>query len=749
MQAEITVTNRIVALAARSVRLVIAAALAAPLAAQSSDSHIRVDQFGYRPLAQKTAVLREPLVGYDAPDPYTPGPLIEVRRAADQSVAFSGAAVTWNRGATHDQSGDRIWWFDFSALEEEGTFFIHDPAAAVSSENFEIRDDVYREALTQALRMYYYQRCGTEKAVPHAHANWSDTACHLATEQDRDCRYVLNPDPSTSRDLSGGWHDAGDYNKYVNYADGALHDLLAAYEASPHHWGENLAIPESGNGIPDILDEIKWELDWLLKMQIADGSVLHKVSVTDFSAASPPSGDSGPRRYAPPTASATISACGVLAHAALVFETVPDPAMAAYAAQLAAAARSAWDWLEANPSQIPSYYDNAGFMNASAEDAPYAQEMNRLCAAAYLLALDGDAKYRTFFDAGYENAHLFQWNWASPWEKETQDGLLFYARTPGATRTVADRIEDAYAVIIEGADHLGTVRSGMDAYRALLFDGDYTWGSNGSKSKQGQIYMAMIRAGLDVGNAGEYSAAAEDFVHYLHGVNPTGFAYLTNMEDWGAGTSVNEMYHRWFCDGSVWDSAATSLYGPAPGYITGGPNPSFSPDPSYSGGPIEPPMNQPVQKSYLDWNTAWPENSWEVTECHIPYQAAYVRLLAEFAVGPPAVLGLEMEPLVSGSSATITVGNAGPGGTVVVVWSLKTGSFLHSGSGWCVDLGLDLPGNPAGHIVCMGTANISGLFNATVNIPAGTAGLTIFFQAARAGTWPYPVQSAVMKRVVD
>jgi hypothetical protein len=112
-----------------------------------------------------------------------------------------------------------------------------------------------------------------------------------------------------------------------------------------------------------------------------------------------------------------------------------------------------------------------------------------------------------------------------------------------------------------------------------------------------------------------------------------GFVYLTNMNTLGAEFSVNEMYHAWFADGTVWDSAATSLYGPPPGYLTGGPNPSYSPDASYMGPPIEPPENQPIQKSYRDWNTSWPQNSWEVTECHIPYQAAYVRLLANVAAG--------------------------------------------------------------------------------------------------------------------
>src|SRR6185436_9077260 len=110
--------------------------------------------------------------------------------------------------------------------------------------------------------------------------------------------------------------------------------------------------------VPDLLDQAKWELDWMLRMQLPDGSVLHKVSVTDFSAGSPPSADTAPRRYAPPTASATISACGAFAHGARVFRTLADPAMRAYAGRLEQAALAAWAWLVANPGAIPSSYDN-------------------------------------------------------------------------------------------------------------------------------------------------------------------------------------------------------------------------------------------------------------------------------------------------------------------------------------------------------------------------------------------------------
>ncbi len=615
----------------KAIALAILAVSAMPTLAAPSSPHIRIDQFGYKPLAKKVAILRAPVQGFDAPAPFTPGPQIQVRRVSDNQVVLSVAPTSWNAGVTHAQSGDKVWRVDFTPVATPGTYYIHDPTNAVSSEPFDIRDDIYDLVLRHAMRMYYYQRCGTPKSATFVPSQWSDAACHLGTQQDLDCRSVSNPIPSTSRNLSGGWHDAGDYNKYVNYADSALHSLLFAYQDVPWYWPDDAGIPESGNGIPDLLDELKWELDWLLKMQNPDGSVLHKMAVTDFSAASPPSTDSGPRRYAPATASATISACAAYAHAAIAYNALPQTQP--YAATLQAAAVSAWNWLNANPGSIPSNYNNAGFVNAPAEEPAYEQTTTRITAAIYLFRLTGQATYRTFVDSNYTSIHLFVWSYASVWEQEYNDALLLYAASPGATASVASLIRQRYTSSVVGNDHLVQIQNLADPYGAFLEDNNYTWGSNRTKSLQGQMYMSMLRNCIGGGNATALRDASEAFVHYMHGLNPLGLTFLTNMSAAGAESSVNEMYHSWFGDGTIWDNASTSLYGPPPGYLTGGPNPTYVPDGAYTGPPIVPPQSQPIQKSYKDWNTSWPENSWAVTECHIPYQAAYVRLLANVAAG--------------------------------------------------------------------------------------------------------------------
>ncbi len=711
------------------------------------DPHIRVDQFGYHPLAVKRAVLREPVTGFDAPQPFTPSNRIELRRATNGQVVFASPPSPHAAGTVHAESGDRAWRFDFTAVDEPGEYIVVDTGSGRSSAPFRIADDVYGEALRAAVRMYFYQRCGVAKAVPHAHPNWSDSPCHLGNEQDSDCRLVSDPSPSTSRDLSGGWHDAGDYNKYVNFADGAVHTLLHAYSDNPSFWADGtLNIPESGNGVPDLLDEVRFELDWLLKMQLADGSVLHKISVTDFSAASPPSADAGPRRYAPPTASATISACAVFAHAAMIYGNAPNSA--AFATTLQNAALQAWSWLAANPAAIPSSYNNAGFVNVAAEDTAYDQLDNRIQAAIWLFALTNQPAYRAFVDQNYTSLHLVQWGWASPYEPNSHAAILTYTDLPLATANVAAAVRQTYLASVSTA-HLGLIQADSDPYEGPLLAQDYVWGSNKVKCDTAQLFLNVARHGLDAALTGPCTDAAEGYVHAMHGLNPLGLTYLTNVHSLGAEGSVAETYHGWFAEGTVFDNARTSPRGPAPGFLVGGPNPSFAPDAAYTGPPIVPPQQQPARKAYRDWNTGYPENSWAISECHIPYQASYVRLLASFAAAPAPRIGFAAEAptTTAGASAALTVANLRPQQLHAVLWSGAPGRAQLTVAGWAFDLGIGLFSPPGGNVLFWGFADPNG--QAIWNLPALPpvwAGSALHLQTSALRRTP--LQSSVLVRTV-
>lgn len=615
------VLNRLrVALAAA----MLAASPAGAAAPGTATPRIAVDQFGYRPEMTKVAVISDPQSGFNAAEAYTPGTTLEVRAWGTHTVAFSGNRSVWGVGATHAQSGDKAWWFDFSALRKWGEYYIYDPATDRRSDRFRIGPDVYDGVLREAVRVFFYQRRGFAKQAPFADPKWADAASHLGPLQDSQCRFVSTPgNASLTRDLRGGWFDAGDYNKYTNFTGVTLSDLLFAYEHNPLIWRDDYDLPGSGNGIPDLLDEVRWEMDWLLRMQNADGAALSKMAVSGFQSASPPSTDASQIFYGAASTSATLCAAGSFAHAARVYAAAGDPG---YAATLRNASMAAWNWAAANPNVT---FTNAGFGSANPEVDAYGRSMFKLGAAIQLYALTGNATYRTYVEANYATAHALQWGYWYGFEPQIQDALLLYSSLPGAASSTASAIRASKQTSMGGSEFRPAYTGSTDAYRAYLKDSDYVWGSNAVKARVGHLFRQQLTQQLDTANATIYRDAANAYLHYHHGINPLSMVYLTNLYAHGGDRCANEIYHAWFGHGTNWDNALTSLYGPPPGYVPGGANPAWGgPDPSYAGSALIPPASQPVQKSYRDWNTSWPENSWEITEPGIYYQASYVRLLS-------------------------------------------------------------------------------------------------------------------------
>jgi len=602
---------------------------AAPLG--SFNGHIAVDQFGYLPEMEKTAVLSDPQQGFNANDHYRPGDVIEVRTVESNSIVFAAAPLAWHGGATDPQSGDRAWWFDFSVITNSGEYYVFDPLNRVRSARFRIGPAVYEDVLKQAVRMFYYQRRGTAKRPPYADARWTDGTNFLGPLQDSECRLVTNPTPATQRDLRGGWFDAGDYNKYVNFTLAPISDLLTAYRMNPGIWPDNWNIPESGNGIPDLLDEVKWELDWLLRMQNPDGSVLSKVGDSEHASASPPSTEHSQMFYGAESTTSTLTAAGDFAQAADLYESA---GMAAYGRTLRAAAVAAWNWAGAHPAVI---FTNTGFLSADPEvdRDHYAAERDqlRIRAAVFLYALTREPVYRSYVESNYEGVAAVFGKWWDVYHTAVQDALLYFSTLPDVSPPVATKIREAKQISIGRDDYLGAWTSGRDPYRAFLVDDCYHWGSNAPKSNAGLLFAEHAGYRVDPAGAAVYRRAAAGYLHYLHGVNPLAMVYLSNMREHGAENCVNSIYHSWFAHGTKYENALTAI-GPAPGYVPGGANKNFHPADAYTGPPLVPPMDQPPQKAYRDWNTSWPEDSWEVTEPSLSYQGPYVFLLSFFV--PPA-----------------------------------------------------------------------------------------------------------------
>lgn len=599
------------------------------------DHHILVDQFGYRPQDRKIAVIRAPVRGYDAGEKFIPGTTYQIRSSADGKIVFSGTAAPWNGGATEASSGDRGWWFDFSAVKAPGNYFVHDVSNRRRSATFSIGDRVYRGVLKAAVRMYFYQRSGFAKRVPYAQSCWEDQAAYLGPGQDSQAHDITDPDNAAKvRDLSGGWFDAGDTNKYVTNAIRPVHELLSAYQQNPAAFTDDFNIPESGNQVPDLLDEIRWETDWLKRMQFDDGSSALKVGAKTFVNPSPPSSDTSARFYVPACSSATIATAGMFAHAAYVFRAIPQ--LRAESVELASRAQKGWArYQAAMPRQ--EHCDSGEVKVAGADLKAADQDRQAVVAAIYLFALIGDEAYATYVKAHYQQLRPYHDIGWSRYDPEQGQALLFYAGLPGSDPAVARRILSDHAADVKAGNQVYGSAADDDLYRNFLHDPQYHWGSNEVRSDYGNTNMDAVRhlpAGADAENL---RIRALDTLHYIHGVNPFARVYLSNMYAYGATSSVNQIFHAWFrrdcnrlyCTDARWSDAITSECGPAPGFLPGGP----VADVVAAGVPasLQPPAGQPPQKSYLESNRPDPDKAYVFNEPSIDYQAAYVQLLANFA----------------------------------------------------------------------------------------------------------------------
>ena len=601
-----------------------------PKPSEALSPFIVVDQFGYLPDSEKIAVLRDPEMGMDAAASYTPGSKYQVVNAATNAVVSELAPTAWNSGAVDAKSGDRAWRVDFSTLTEPGVYFVRDADAKVRSDLFRIANDVYRDVLRHAFRTFFYQRAGFEKKAEFAGEGWTDAASHVGPGQDKNARlFGKTDDATTERDLSGGWYDAGDCNRYTPWTSDYVVALLRAYEETPAVFGDDFGLPDSGNGQSDLLDEVRFGLAHLVRLQSENGGV---ISVLGVDGASPPSMAKRASVYGPETTNATVRAGIAYAWASRIFRSSD----ATFADELLAHAKKAWEWAEANPA---AKFENSGKV-ASGEQQSSDKEV-ALYKLGFAVALhradtDGGATFKSYFESNYAASGLgLLNNYNAGWELPLTELFLDYTRLPDAAQPVKDALVTAFAGTIAGPDNLGTLTGDPDPYLAYI--ADYTWGSNAHKSRTGCLQYDVISFGIDAGKDADARRAAERYIHYIHGVNPLGLVYLSNMGGSGAAKSATTFFHTWFADKSpLWDEVGVSTYGPPPGFLVGGPNPSYDWDGVCPGNALcpttrpTPPYGQPPQKSYANFNDSWPVNSWSVTENSDGYQVYYLRLLSKF-----------------------------------------------------------------------------------------------------------------------
>jgi endoglucanase len=598
-----------------------AAGVASPAMPGVNVPAVKVDTVGWPNGAQKMAILNVEPAGFQVLD-------------SAGRVAYAGKPGDIRAQGVDAASQDRVWQADFSALTRTGQYRVRLEwkktvlgagltTAPFDSDPFTIAPHPYDRALVAAQKMFYYQRTRTQLQEPYTLWDADDddyTRAGVSHAHDN-VGWVLDsyPEKTVRWKAERGWFDAGNEDMYIPSTAPSAQMLLMAYELSPQAFGDANGIPESGNGIPDILDEAAWGLDWVASLQTPEGAFRAREATMRLGVV--PEGDASQdqtERWVSGIASAsTAKACAALAKASRVFL----PFDRARSQRYGRAAQRAWAWLKAHPGRLE--LDGKGAEQPLWDDGPeYPSEDGARAAAAFEM-------WRSF----RQNDALedLQRRWNSPQVSGGMEGgwpnigrfavlgVLLDGQAPQGLR------EDARQRLFQAvAPYQAVIQA--DGYRCALRKDEYYWGSPSVLMEKAALLALAAR--IDPQGHAWCAEAARDQWHWVLGRNPNGYSLVSRV-----GHGPNRIYH------TEWGHKRT----PPPGFLVDGPNfsnaPFLSPDapakallwfsptdlPSgvKAGDPWHNDQRDLWDGGFVErdqWSTGW----WVVTEVDLYYNAGLV-----------------------------------------------------------------------------------------------------------------------------
>lgn len=555
-----------------------ALALVALEKAEPPTTAIKVSQAGYPTRAPKLAFVAATPTARE----------FSVRDAASGSVVLKGRLAVSIADA---DSGDSVQTADLSAVRKPGRYVLDVPGVGRSFE-FAIGGDVFARSLYLAMRSFYGQRCGMAVDLGPEFPGYRYPACHL------DGAWHASSGRTGTRASKGGWHDAGDYGRYVVNSGITTGTLLWAFELfQPKLASLKLDIPESGNALPDFLDEIRFNLDWMLSLQDEDGGVWHKQTSETFVGFVMPQDDkltsyvigSGSEPFKSTCATADLAAVAAIAG------RVYRPYDAAYAERATQAARRALAWAGAHPGVL--FHNPPGVRTGGYGDQSCSDEL--LWAAAELWRTTGDeTAHRYFLDHQAALRSALKADDPPAWPNVAPLALWTYALAPKGEAAIRAGIR---AESLAAAEAIVS-RTAANGYRVSLTRRDYGWGSNGVVANY--ALQLLIADRLDA--QARYLDTARDNLYYLLGRNTFSLSWLTGV---GA-NAFRKPHHR--------PSAADANELPWPGLLSGGPNQTRQ-----DAAMRKLPEGLPVAKMYVDDEASFASN-----ENAINWNAALVFALA-------------------------------------------------------------------------------------------------------------------------
>lgn len=449
---------------------------------------INLDQLGYFPDSKKIAVFRGKAVDKT----------FDIVDAKTSKVVFSGKI---DNKFVNSSAEETDYYGDFSSFKTAGTYKIK-TATLGESYPFTISANVYDNAYASSLKMLYLQRCGT--ALPAKFAgDFAHPACHAEKAT------IFGT--TTKIDVSGGWHDAGDYGRYVCPGAKTVADLILAYQSNPSSFGDNTGIPESSNKVPDILDEAKYELTWMLKMQDAkSGGVYHKVTCANFPGVVLPQDEKEPLIVSPISDAATGDFAAVMAMSYNTYKAYDK----AFAEKCLAASKKAWTYIN-QKSILNGFKNPEGIVTGEYGDSGTLDEY--LWASAELYKVTFDAKYQNIIKQKYDADYV-----GLGWADMAYYGVYAYLTTPQnkVDKTLYNSMKTN---LIKDADEVLQL-SKTDGYFISLGE-KYPWGSNMTVTNNAMLLQFANKFAPKQ----EYADAAAAHVHYLFGTNPMSICYLTGF----------------------------------------------------------------------------------------------------------------------------------------------------------------------------------------------------------------------------
>ena len=496
---------------------------------------IYLNQAGYRPLDEKIIIVAEemPLQNEEALNEQI------ILRICDNKGNEIKQKKAGYFGFDKD-SGDHVWKAHVSEIDQPGEYKISADVVA-GTVTMIVSDDVYCKINKLLCKALYYQRCGTKLEEEYA-GIYKRPCCHTEPA------FLLEDfNQKCPVEVSGGWHDAGDYGRYTTAAATALAHILYAYKFFPDSFQEPLNIPESGNDIPDVLNECLYELNWLFKMQREDGSVCHKLTSMRHANFVMPYEDKRQMILFPASTMATADFAAVMTLAVGVYKEY-DPVFAKKAMQ---AAKRAWNWLEEHQYFI-GFKNPAKCNTGEYDDIDDRDE--RMWAAAELYRCTGEKKYLEAVEMlSDEKIDLTAMGWADV------GGFAGWAilaeRICGNNMEPMSGLEEKFAsAFLDRTEKIERMCNNSGYYAAMETD-DYEWGSN-------MVLMnrAMIAAtSYMLKKTPEWKNIVSHQLDYLLGVNATGYSYITAVGK----NACNNPHNR--------VTVAGRKKATIPGFVVGGP----------------------------------------------------------------------------------------------------------------------------------------------------------------------------------